>query len=94
VIARGKDAMSGTRGDGSCRPRGLIESHAHRRAVVRPLSRDRLVEAYDLRALLEGYAVERATERIHAARLKELRALEKEVRTIHDHATWLERSAE
>jgi DNA-binding GntR family transcriptional regulator len=73
---------------------GLIETQAHRRAVVRALDLERLVEVYDLRAAIEGLVVERATERIDAARLKELRALEKSMRTIDDHALWLERNAE
>jgi DNA-binding GntR family transcriptional regulator len=73
---------------------GLIETQAHRRAVVRALDLERLIEVYDLRAAIEGLVVERATERIDAALLKELRALEKSMRTIDDHALWLERNAE
>ena len=73
---------------------GLIDTEPHRRAVVRGLDRDRLIETYDLRALLEGYVLERATERISADELKALRALEREMRTIEDHAEWLARNAE
>jgi DNA-binding GntR family transcriptional regulator len=73
---------------------GLIDSHAHRRAVVRALDLDRLAEAYDLRALLEGYLTERATKLITPAQLKELRSFEREMRTIEDHGDWLVRNAE
>src|SRR5262245_58954508 len=61
---------------------GLIDSQAHRRAVVRGLSIDRLLETYEVRAVIEGYLVELATERISATRLKELRALDREMRTL------------
>jgi DNA-binding GntR family transcriptional regulator len=72
---------------------GLITTRAHRLAVVRTLSLDRIVEIYDLRALLEGYVIERAVPNIDAARLKKLNTLEKEMRTVSDHARWLELNA-
>jgi DNA-binding GntR family transcriptional regulator len=72
---------------------GLIETKAHRLAVVRGLDLDRLTEVYDLRALLEGFVIERATPHIDAARLRELRALEKEMRGESDHAHWLDLNA-
>jgi len=72
---------------------GLIETRAHRLAVVRGLDVDRLVEVYDLRALLEGYMIELAVPHIDAERLRELRALEKEMRKEDDHARWLELNA-
>jgi DNA-binding GntR family transcriptional regulator len=72
---------------------GLITTRAHRLAVVRSLSLDRIVEIYDLRALLEGYVIERAVPNIDAALLKTLTALEREMRTESDHARWLELNA-
>lgn len=72
---------------------GLIETHAHRLAVVRGLDLDRLLEIYDLRALLEGFLMDRATPEIDARRLRELRALEGRMRDEHDHARWLELNA-
>jgi DNA-binding GntR family transcriptional regulator len=68
---------------------GLITMRAHRLAVVRSLSLDRIIEIYDLRALLEGYVIERAVPNIDAALLKKLNALEKEMRGQADHARWL-----
>ncbi len=72
---------------------GLIITHAHRLAVVRTLSIDRVVEICDLRALLEGYVMERAVPNIDAPLLKKLNALEKEMRSVSDHARWLELNA-
>ncbi len=72
---------------------GLITTRAHRLAVVRSLSLDRIIEIYDLRALLEGYVIERAVPNIDAALLKKLNALEKEMRAVSDHARWLELNA-
>jgi DNA-binding GntR family transcriptional regulator len=73
---------------------GLIDSQAHRRAVVRGLNIDRLLETYEVRAEIEGHLVEVATERISAKVLKELRALEREMRAIEVHADWLRANAE
>jgi DNA-binding GntR family transcriptional regulator len=72
---------------------GLIEMQAHRLAVVRGLDLNRLVEVYDLRALLEGYALELAVPRIDAETLKQARAVERELRQPTDHQRWLELNA-
>jgi DNA-binding GntR family transcriptional regulator len=72
---------------------GLIEMPAHRLAVVRGLDLQRLVEVYNLRALLEGYAIELAVPRIDAASLKQARTLEREMREPIDHQQWLELNA-
>jgi DNA-binding GntR family transcriptional regulator len=68
---------------------GLIETRAHRLAVVRGLDLDRLIEVYDLRALIEGYLVEKAVPNVDAGVLAELRSLDKEMRTEGDHSRWL-----
>jgi DNA-binding GntR family transcriptional regulator len=73
---------------------GLIDTRAHRLAVVRGLDLDRIVEVYNLRALLEGYLAEKAVPKIDAATLKELKALEKSMRKVADHSHWLELNAE
>lgn len=72
---------------------GLIEMQAHRLAVVRGLDLNRLVEIYDLRALLEGYTIELAVPRIESATLKQARALEREMREPTEHQHWLELNA-
>lgn len=68
---------------------GLISAEAHRRAVVRALSVDRILEIYDIRALLEGYLIEKATPNIDDATLRRLESLEAEMRESKDHARWL-----
>ena len=73
---------------------GLIESRAHRVAIVRALDFERVVEIYDIRALLEGYAAERAVPHVDAALLDVLRRLELKMRAVDDHARWLELNAE
>jgi DNA-binding GntR family transcriptional regulator len=72
---------------------GLIASRAHRLAVVRGLDLERLEEVYDLRALLEGFLIERAVPYIDEATLAEVRAIDKEMRTETDHGAWLELNA-
>jgi DNA-binding GntR family transcriptional regulator len=72
---------------------GLIETHAYRLAVVRGLDLDRLMEIYDLHALLEGSLTKQPAPHIDAARLHELRALEKSMRDEQDHPRWLELNA-
>jgi DNA-binding GntR family transcriptional regulator len=72
---------------------GLIDSRAHRVAVVRSLDFNRVVEMYDIRALLEGYAVERAVPHMDAARLKELRSMDRGMRGVEDHSRWLQLNA-
>jgi len=73
---------------------GLIDVRAHRLAIVRGLNLDRVVEIYDIRALLEGYAAERAVPHLDAALLAELRELERDMRAIQDHTRWLQHNAE
>ena len=69
---------------------GLIETHAHRLAVVRSLDLVALAEVFDLRALLEGYLVERALPNIDAALLARLRATEDEMCSERDYVRWRE----
>lgn len=72
---------------------GLIETRAHRLAVVRGLDLDRLVEVYSLRALLEGWLVEQATPRMTGDRLAKARDLNARMRKESDHLRWLELNA-
>ncbi|MFN8164242.1 MAG: GntR family transcriptional regulator [Solirubrobacterales bacterium] len=72
---------------------GLIEAATHRRAVVRAISLERLTETFEVRALLEGFLIERAIERIDSARVKRLRALEEKMIKTKDHAAWLKLNA-
>ena len=72
---------------------GLIETQAHRLAIVRGLDLEQLVEIFDLRTLLEGYLIERAVPRIDEVTLRQLRALEEEMRREDDYVRWRELNA-
>lgn len=72
---------------------GLIDTRAHRLAVVRSLDLDRIVEIYDLRAVMEGFVIERAVPQIDDVVLHAAQAVEDEMRGDVDHATWLELNA-
>lgn len=54
---------------------GLLEQVPHAGAFVRRLSRRELSDLYDMRALLEGYAAEKAATRITEEDLSELEGL-------------------
>lgn len=54
---------------------GLVEFHPRRGAVVRRLTPEEIAEIYDLRALLEPYALRRSMARMTPERLDRLRAL-------------------
>jgi DNA-binding GntR family transcriptional regulator len=69
---------------------GLIDASAHRRAVVRGLSLERLTEAYELRALLEGHLAAAAVPHLDKARLDRLAAINRELRETTDHVRYLE----
>jgi DNA-binding GntR family transcriptional regulator len=73
---------------------GLIEGRAHRLAVVRGMSIERLVEVFSLRALIEGWLAELATAHITESLLDEARAINEQLRTESDHTRWLELNAE
>jgi DNA-binding GntR family transcriptional regulator len=54
---------------------GLVEFSPHRGAVVQTLSHDEIVEIYELRDLLESYALRKSMERMTAQRVQRLREL-------------------
>lgn len=72
---------------------GLIETRAHRLAVVRGLDLERIVEIYDVRALLEGFVIERAVPHVTPELLGRARAIDEQMRGSADHAHWLELNA-
>lgn len=73
---------------------GLIDASAHRRAVVRGLSLERIAEAYELRALIEGHLAAAAVPNLDRARLDRLTALNRELRDTTDHVRYLELNAQ
>jgi DNA-binding GntR family transcriptional regulator len=73
---------------------GLIDTRAHRLAVVRSLNLDRILEIYDLRGVLEGFVLERAVPLIGAAEVRDARAVLVEMEADVDHTRWLELNAQ
>lgn len=69
---------------------GLIESRAHRLSFVRGTDSERLTEVFSLRALIEGWLVERATPHVDAATIEEARGINELLRLEQDHAAWLD----
>lgn len=68
---------------------GLIDTRAHRLAVVRALDLERIVEIYDLRAMLEGFVIERAVPNLSVADLAAAGRLARRMEDEADHARWL-----
>lgn len=69
---------------------GLIETRAHRVAVVRGLDLDRFVEVYSLRGLLEGWLVEQALPHLTEEDVASARELNAAMAGTADHAEWLQ----
>lgn len=69
---------------------GLVSFQAHRGATVTALSREQIAEIYELRILLETFALEKAMERIGRHELAELTTLATEMEDAVDSSSWLE----
>lgn len=69
---------------------GLIESRAHRLSSVRGTDPSRLVEVFSLRALIEGWLVERAVPNIDAETVAAAREINERLRNERHHPSWLE----
>jgi DNA-binding GntR family transcriptional regulator len=73
---------------------GLVETRAHRLAVVRGTDVERLMEVFALRALVEGWLIGQAIGQIDAATLDAARAVNLQLRDEADHVKWLTLNAE
>jgi DNA-binding GntR family transcriptional regulator len=69
---------------------GLISAEAHRRAVVVGFDKDRIAEIFEIRAMLESFALQRAATKLDSAQIAELRRLCEEADEVEDHEEWLE----
>ena len=69
---------------------GWIDAKRHQRAVVRGISRERILEILELRALLETFLIEKTVATIGAVELNRLRRLCDEMAETADHRHWLE----
>ena len=69
---------------------GWIDAKRHQRAVVRGISRERILEILELRALIETFLIEKTIVTITAAEVKRLTGLCDEMDATADHRHWLE----
>lgn len=68
---------------------GLLSVEAHHRPVVRGLTLERVLEIFDLRAMIEGYLVEKAIPHIGAETVRQLAAVIDRMDEPLDHSRWL-----
>ncbi len=75
---------------------GLISAEAHHRAVVLGLNIERIIEIFELRALLETHLLKKVASVFDATRLQELRALCDEMDALGEqrHDEWLKKNRE
>lgn len=73
---------------------GLVSAEAHRRVVVLGLDRARISEIFEIRALIEGFLLERAAPKLTPDDLRELRAMCDATSRARGRDAWLERNAE
>ncbi|HEY5350089.1 MAG TPA: GntR family transcriptional regulator [Candidatus Lustribacter sp.] len=69
---------------------GWIDAKRHQRAVVRGISRERILEILELRALIETFLIEKTIVTITDAEVKRLTGLCDEMDATADHRHWLE----
>jgi DNA-binding GntR family transcriptional regulator len=73
---------------------GLIDASAHRSPTVRALSRARVDELLELRALLEGHLTAAATPNVGAAIVAKLTDINGEMKKTTSSAAWIELNRE
>jgi DNA-binding GntR family transcriptional regulator len=73
---------------------GLITFHPYRGAVVTDLSVDEMREIYEIRALLEGYALRKVAPTLTPERLDMLEEMARELQGIDDGEAYLQRRTE
>jgi DNA-binding GntR family transcriptional regulator len=69
---------------------GWIDAKRHQRAVVRGISRERILEILELRTVIETFLIEKCIATIAGAGIARLTALCDEMEATADHPHWLE----
>jgi DNA-binding GntR family transcriptional regulator len=72
---------------------GLVTAEAHRRVVVPGLTKARISEIFEIRAVLEGYLVERAAPKLDPDELAALMSMAESMHRTRGRDVWLERNA-
>jgi DNA-binding GntR family transcriptional regulator len=73
---------------------GLIDASAHRSPTVRALSRARIDELLELRAILEGHLAAAAAPNVGAAEVRRLTSINDEMKRTTDSGAWIELNRE
>ncbi len=68
---------------------GLVVAEAHRRVVVQGLTPDRVAEIFEIRALLEGFMLERSAPNLTAGDFQALGRVIDKMDAVKDHGKWL-----
>jgi len=68
---------------------GLVEFHAHRGATVRVLTPEEMTDLYELRILVETYALRKTVRAIGDDELQELQRMAKQLEEAPDHESWM-----
>ena len=68
---------------------GLVEVHAHRGATVRVLSPEEVMDLYQMRILIETFALKKTVRSIEASELEELYRMAEHLESAPDHETWM-----
>jgi DNA-binding GntR family transcriptional regulator len=69
---------------------GLVELHAHRGATVRSLSQEEISDLYEMRILVETFALRKTVAAIAESELAELTKLAERLETVAAEEGWLE----
>lgn len=69
---------------------GLVELHAHRGATVRALSPEELSDLYEMRILVETFALRKTVRAIQESDLDRLESIASALEEAPDHETWMQ----
>jgi DNA-binding GntR family transcriptional regulator len=68
---------------------GLVELHPHRGATVRALSPEEISDLYEMRILVETFALRKTVRAIEEPHLERLEAIAADLENAGDHETWM-----
>lgn len=69
---------------------GLVELHAHRGATVRSLSPEEISDLYEMRILVETFALRKTVRAIEDSDLTRLESIASALEEAPDHETWMQ----
>lgn len=69
---------------------GLVELHPHRGATVRSLNPEEISDLYEMRILVETFALRKTVRAIEEHNLEELESIAADLESADDHETWMQ----